>query len=66
MTLDIIATEREAAKNEERADCAALCKEIAEESDSFTRDILLMVAGLIEARGRDPMPLFSDWPGGFK
>ena len=35
----------------EREACAKLCEEIAEESDSFTRDILRRTANAIRARG---------------
>ena len=35
----------------EREACANVCKEIGEESDSFTRDILRSTAAAIRARG---------------
>jgi hypothetical protein len=41
----------DAARADEREECAKACDEIGEESDAFTRDILRCTAAAIRARG---------------
>ena len=57
----------ELARADERNECAALVDANAMACTSpISRSLLQSNADAIRSRGQDPMPLFDDWPGGWR